>query len=122
MEMIQTVCPSGAHPQWTGYGAAKRDHHYFKLMLDQAAGLFLGGEPEAARLILRDVVIGTVGFEALAVSIHSSVKSLRGGLTANGRLGMDSMSAIFRVVRDWLQATLDVHSDATDQHFRIALE
>ena len=122
MEMIQTVHPSGAHSQWTGYTVTIRDPRYFKTMLDQAVGLLLGGEPEAARLILRDVVSETVGFEALAVLTHMSARSLRGMLTANGRLGMDNLSTIFRVVRDWLQAAMDVQSDAPDQHFRIALE
>jgi len=102
--------------------ATERNLRFFQTMLDQAVGLLLGGEPEAARLILRDVVAATVGFEALAVSTHTSARSLRGMLTANGRLGMDSLSIIFRVVRDWLQAALDVQSVAADQHFRVALE
>lgn len=122
MDTAQMVHPSGAVSQWTGYVATMRDPRYFKVMLDQAVGLFLGGEPVAARLILRDVVSATVGFEAMAVSTRTSVRSLRAMLTANGRLGMDSLSIIFRVVRDWLQAAQDVRSVAPDQHFRIALE
>jgi len=33
--------------------------------LDEAATLFLNGEPEAARMILRDLVNATMGFEQL---------------------------------------------------------
>ena len=35
-------------------------------LLDEAATLFLNGEPEPARLILRDLVNATIGFEQLA--------------------------------------------------------
>lgn len=41
----------------------KRDPKYAKALLDEAVSLFLNGEPEAARLILRDLVNATVGFE-----------------------------------------------------------
>ncbi len=35
-------------------------------MLDEAGTLFLNGEPETARMMLRDLVNATVGFEQLA--------------------------------------------------------
>jgi hypothetical protein len=44
-----------------------RDPSFAKAMLDEAATLFLNGEPDMARLILRDVVNATVGFEASAL-------------------------------------------------------
>jgi hypothetical protein len=66
-------------------------------------------EPEAARLILRDLVTATVGFEALAVLTHRSARSLRAMLTCNGKPGMDdSLSRIFSVLRHWLKVRLDV--------------
>ena len=34
----------------------KRDPKFAKALLDEAASLFLNGEPETARLILRDLV------------------------------------------------------------------
>jgi hypothetical protein len=78
-------------------------------LLDQSVALFLGGEPEAARLILRDLVTATVGFEALAVLTHRSARSLRAMLTCNGKPGMDdSLSRIFSVLRHWLKVRLDV--------------
>jgi hypothetical protein len=36
-------------------------------LLDEAISLFLNGEPETARLILRDLISSTVGFEGLAI-------------------------------------------------------
>lgn len=45
-------------------------------LLDKAAYLLLNGEPEAARLILRDLVNATVGFEQLAIEANKPSKSL----------------------------------------------
>ena len=45
-------------------------------LLDEAATLFLNGEPETARLILRDLVNATIGFEQLAMLTHKPSKSL----------------------------------------------
>ena len=45
----------------------ERDSAFAQALLDEAATLFLNGEPETARLILRDLVNATIGFEQLAV-------------------------------------------------------
>ncbi|MDP2166040.1 MAG: hypothetical protein Q8K21_17810 [Hydrogenophaga sp.] len=44
---------------------AQRDPAFAKALLDAAAALFLSGGPDTARLILRDRVNATVGFEQL---------------------------------------------------------
>jgi hypothetical protein len=41
----------------------QNDASFAKALLDEAATLFLNGEPETARLILRDLVNATIGFE-----------------------------------------------------------
>ena len=41
----------------------ERDPAFSRSLLDEAAILFLSGEPETARLMLRDLVKATVGFE-----------------------------------------------------------
>lgn len=104
-----TVAPLACAPLHSSSScAAKYDQGFARVMLDQSVALFLGGEPEAARLILRDLVTATVGFEALAVLTQRSVRSLRAMLTCNGKPGMDGLSSIFRALRDWLQVRLDV--------------
>lgn len=45
---------------------AQSDASFAQALLDEAATLFLNGEPETARLILRDLVNATIGFEQLA--------------------------------------------------------
>lgn len=41
----------------------QREPEFAKALLDEATSLFLNGEPETARLILRDLVNATRGFE-----------------------------------------------------------
>lgn len=64
-----------ASPQTVKERAA-RDTAFAKAMLDEAATLFLNGEPHTARLILRDLVNASVGFETLAAETNGPSKSL----------------------------------------------
>ena len=86
----------------------KRDPDFAKALLDEAATLFLSGEPETARLILRDLVNATVGFERLAELTHKPSKSLHRMLSPNGNPSMDNLAAIFDAVRNCLKVTFDV--------------
>ncbi len=85
-----------------------RDPDFAKALLDEAATLFLSGEPDAARLILRDLVNATVGFENLAELTHKPSKSLHRMLSPKGNPSMDNLAAIFGAIRDWLKVTFDV--------------
>jgi DNA-binding phage protein len=86
----------------------KRDPPFANALLDEAATLFLSGEPDAARLILRDLVNATVGFEHLAELTHKPSKSLHRMLSPKGNPSMDNLAAIFSAIRDWLKVTFDV--------------
>lgn len=86
----------------------ERDPAFAKALLDEAATLFLSGEPDAARLILRDLVNATVGFETLAELTQKPSKSLHRMLSLNGNPSMDNLAAIFVAVRNWLKVTFDV--------------
>ncbi|MGH7917434.1 MAG: transcriptional regulator, partial [Candidatus Binataceae bacterium] len=52
----------------------QRDPDFARALLDEAATLFLNGEPDTARLILRDIVNATVGFEKLAAKTAKPTK------------------------------------------------
>lgn len=86
----------------------QRDPDFAKALLDEAATLFLSGEPDAARLILRDLVNATVGFENLAELTHKPSKSLHRMLSPKGNPSMDNLAAIFCAIRNWLKVTFDV--------------
>ena len=84
----------------------RRDKRFARSLLDEAATLFLNGEPEAARLLLRDLVNATVGFETLAALTHKPAKSLHRMLSKHGNPSMDNLAVIFDAVRQRLKVEL----------------
>jgi DNA-binding phage protein len=84
----------------------RRDPAFARALLDEAATLFLNGEPDTARLILRDLVNATVGFETLAVTTAKPSKSLHRMLSKEGNPSMDNLAAIFDAVRKKLGVSL----------------
>lgn len=87
-----------------------RDPAFAQALLDEAATLFLNGEPETARLILRDLVNATIGFEQLATMTDRPSKSLHRMLSPAGNPSMDNLAAIFLALRGCLNVNLEAHS------------
>ncbi len=88
----------------------QREPEFAKALLDEAASLFLNGEPETARLILRDLVNATTGFETLANETSLPSKSLHRMLSAKGNPTMNNLTAIFSVLRKHLNVSLEVYT------------
>ncbi len=88
----------------------RRDPAFAKALLDEAATLFLNGEPHTARLILRDLVNATMGFEALAAKTAKPTKSLHRMLSKRGNPSMDNLATILNVVRKKLRVALKAHT------------
>jgi DNA-binding phage protein len=88
---------------------AARDPAFAKAMLDEAATAFLNGEPHVARLILRDLVNASVGFEELARETKRPSKSLHRMLSEKGNPSMDNLAAIFGAVRTRLGVAFKAH-------------
>ena len=88
----------------------KRDPAFARALLDEAATLFLNGEPHTARLILRDLVNATIGFEALAAETAKPAKSLHRMLSKKGNATMDNLAAILGVVRRRLGVDLQART------------
>jgi DNA-binding phage protein len=88
-----------------------RDPEFARALFDEAATLFLNGEPDTARLILRDLVDATVGFEELAVETAKPAKSLHRMLSKTGNPTMDNVAAILAVVRKKLRVDIRAHSN-----------
>ena len=89
-----------------------RDPAFAQALLDEAATLFLNGEPETARLILRDLVNATIGFEQLATMTDKPSKSLHRMLSPAGNPSMDNLAAIFQVMRVCLNVNFKAQSVA----------
>ena len=90
----------------------KRDPAFAQALLDEAVTLFLNGEPETARLILRDLVNATLGFEQLATLTAKPSKSLHRMLSPNGNPSMDNLAAIIDAIRIRLNVHVKVQSIA----------
>jgi len=88
----------------------KRDPAFAQALLDEAATLFLNGEPEMARVILRDLINATIGFEGLAALTAKPSKSLHRMLSPTGNPSMDNLAAIFHALRERMNVNLEAHS------------
>ena len=75
------------------------DPAFAQALLDEAITLFINGEPDTAKLILRDLVNATIGFENLAEEIHKPAKSLHRMLSASGNPTMTNISTIFAAIK-----------------------
>ncbi len=82
------------------------DPEFAQALLDEAVALFVNGEPDTAKLILRDLVNATVGFESLAEEIHKPAKSLHRMLSHSGNPTMSNISAIFATIKRVLKVEI----------------
>ena len=90
-----------------------REPAFTAALLDEAMTLFLNGEPEVARLVLRDLVNATVGFEQLAHEVDKPSKSLHRMLSARGNPTMDNLTKIIGILRNNLGLEIEVHTTPT---------
>ncbi len=77
----------------------QKDPAFAQALLDEAITLFINGEPDSAKLVLRDLVNSTVGFEALAQEIQKPAKSLHRMLSQSGNPTMSNISAVFAAIK-----------------------
>jgi DNA-binding phage protein len=76
----------------------ERDPAFAKELLNEATTLLISGEAETARVILRDLVNATLGFELLARLTDVPSKSLHRMLSPKGNPSMDNLAAILSAV------------------------
>lgn len=84
----------------------QKDPAFAQALLDEALTLFLNGEPDSAKLILRDLVNATVGFEQLAQVVHKPSKSLHRMLSGSGNPTMDNLSKILLAIKESLHVEI----------------
>jgi DNA-binding phage protein len=88
----------------------QRDPQFAHALFDEALTLMLTGEPETARMMLRDLINSTVGFETLAERTDKPAKSLHRMFSARGNPSMDNLTAVVGSLRDWLHLSVEVRS------------
>lgn len=86
---------------------AKCDPGFAKALLHEAVDLLLDGDSATAKLILRDLINATVGFERLAKEINKPSKSLHRMLSTSGNPTMKNLSAIFASIIKALHVRLN---------------
>ena len=87
---------------------ASADPLYAQALLQEAATLFLNGETELAKIILRDLVNATVGFEQLAIQVAKPPKSVHRMPSQSGNPTMSNLAAILQSLKDSLHVQLQV--------------
>jgi DNA-binding phage protein len=90
----------------------KNDPAFARSLLDEAVTLFLNGEPDMAKLILRDLVNATIGFERLARRVEKSPKSVHRMLSPAGNPTMSHLAAIFAALQNALQVVIQAHAES----------
>lgn len=96
----------------------QREPEFAQALLDEAVSLFLMGEPETARMILRELVNSTMGFETLSLHVGSPSKSLHRMLSSRGNPSMDNLSAIISTITKNLNVSFDVTVVKTEKKRR----
>lgn len=84
----------------------QKDPAFAQALLDEALTLFVNGEPDSAKLILRDLVNATVGFEHLAQVVHKPSKSLHRMLSVSGNPTMENLSKILLAIKESLHVEI----------------
>ncbi|MGY3232256.1 DNA-binding phage protein [Luteibacter sp. HA06] len=91
----------------------KDDPGFARALLDEATSMLLNGEAEAARLLMRDLTHGLVGFEGLAKATGTPPKSLHRMLSRGGNPGMNALCGILaQLVKATFHAPATAHVTA----------
>jgi DNA-binding phage protein len=83
------------------------DPDFAKALLHEAIDLILDGDSVTAKLLLRDLINATLGFERLAEEVHKPSKSLHRMLSASGNPTMENLSAILATIKKVLHVRID---------------
>jgi len=77
-------------------------------MLAEASECFLNGEADVAKLLLRDYVNATIGFQELADVVDKNAKSLMRMLSASGNPRADNLSTLIATLKEYEGVDLHV--------------
>ena len=85
----------------------EHDPDFAWALLREAIDLILDGDSATAKLLLRDLINSTVGFERLAEEVHKPSKSLHRMLSVSGNPTMENLSAIIASIKRALHVRID---------------
>ncbi|MBE9062161.1 DNA-binding protein [cf. Phormidesmis sp. LEGE 11477] len=90
-----------------------REPEFARALISESIELLANGDPDVSRMVLRDVVEATIGFENLADSLKTSPESLREMLSQSGNPTMNDLSIIVGLLRQNLLFSMEVTSVGT---------
>lgn len=90
----------------TGGQLVAADPDLATTLLNEALELIASGEPAPARLLIRDVVNGLVGFEVLATKTEIAGDRLQEMLSPDGTTTFQELSQIFVAVRTYVDRVI----------------
>lgn len=90
----------------------KRDPGFRKALLKEAMDNFLSGDVETGKVILRDFINATVGFNKVAHATHHSPKSLMRMLGPSGNPRASNLFEIVAFLQNAERIRLQVHAHA----------
>lgn len=93
---------------------AKHDPAFRAALLEEALQALVDGDLEGARLLLRNCINATVGFEALADQTHLAPKSLMRMVGPRGNPTLESFVQVVRVLRGASEVSVTVKAGTDD--------
>jgi len=93
----------------------ERDPAFRVALLEEALDAFLNADLETGKLLLRDYVNATVGFETLGIQLHKSPESLMHMLSEKGNPRADNLFAVVSHLKTHEGVSLRVHCSAGPQ-------
>lgn len=97
---------------------AERDPDFASSLMNEAISSFLSGDPETSRLVLRELVNSTIGFESLAKKLDKPSKSVHRMLSLKGNPTMDNLTHILHILQDRLECNIEVRPSAQPKERR----
>lgn len=91
---------------------ADADPAFRAALLSEAVEALLAGDIETGKMVLRDTINATIGFDALGAQIGKDPKSLMRMLGPNGNPRADNLFAIIREVQQGIGVQLEVKAVA----------
>lgn len=105
-----TAMPLARDFKETVKARAQADQAFRVALLEEALDAFLNNDLETGKLLLRDYVNATVGFEALGAELHKSPKSLMRMLSEEGNPRADYLFAVVSHLKAHEGVFFSVHS------------
>ncbi|OGT84126.1 MAG: transcriptional regulator [Gammaproteobacteria bacterium RIFCSPLOWO2_02_FULL_61_13] len=87
---------------------SESDPKFAASLMKEALTAFISGEPETARVILRELVNSTIGFELLSAELDKPSKSVHRMLSARGNPTMDNLTNIFVALQKELDTDVQI--------------